>query len=153
MVTPTTPPSLSVGPVQSAPAHPFVIPAEFVPDRRGALVVLSSSTRDGDWIVPRLFRVVACLGHMELDLTNARLGPGESHIEIRCILGNVEIRVPPEIRVEAEGYPFGGSFELSRSRPSAQSPDAPLLRITASVLMGAVTIKVVDPHAPPGSKR
>lgn len=130
-----------------------MIPAEFVPDRRGALVVLSSSNRNGDWILPRLFRVVTCLGHMELDLTNARLGPGESHIEIRCILGNVAITVPPEIRVVAEGHPFAGTFELSRSNPNAQSADAPVLRITASVLMGAVTINVVDPNMPGGSKR
>src|SRR5918999_691963 len=60
-----------------------VIPAEFVPDRRGAVACLSSTNRDGDWVLPRLFRVVAFMGNVELDLTNVRLGPGESHIEIR----------------------------------------------------------------------
>ena len=128
------------------PAHPFVIPAEFVPERRGAVVFLSSSSRNGDWILPRLFRVVACLGNIELDLTTAKLAPGESHIEIRCFFGNVEITVPPEIRVEAEGHPFVGTFDYTRSAPNSQRPDAPLLRITGSVFMGAVTINVVDPH-------
>ena len=139
---PTTPPTPPVRVNQ--PAHPFVIPAEFVPERRGAVVFLSSSNRNGDWILPRLFRVVACLGNIELDLTTAKLGPGESHIEIRCVFGNVEIIVPPEIRVDAEGHAFMGTFEHTRSAPSTQWSDAPLLRITGSVLMGAVTIKVAD---------
>ena len=140
---PTTP---SIPPVPvDQPTHPFVIPAEFVPERRGAVVFLSSSTRNGDWILPRLFRVVACLGNIELDLTSAKLAPGESHIEIRCFFGNVEITVPPEIRVEAEGHPFMGSFDFTRAA-SVQRPDAPLLRITGSAVMGAVTIKVAGPH-------
>jgi hypothetical protein len=122
-----------------------VLPAEFVPARRGAVVFLSSTNRGGDWILPRLFRVVAFMGNMEIDLTSARLAPGESHIEIRCFFGNIEITVPPEIRVEAEGHPFVGTFELARAGPLTYGPDAPVLRISGSVFMGAVTIKVVDP--------
>jgi Cell wall-active antibiotics response 4TMS YvqF len=133
-------------PVRVAP--PVVIPAELVPERRGAVAFLSTTNREGDWILPRLFRVVAFMGNMELDLTSVRIGPGESHIEIRCIFGNVEITVPPDIRVEVDGHPFIGSFELSRSAASAASPDTPLLRITGSAVMGAVTISVVDPNAP-----
>ena len=150
---PTTPPLHPVLAGQSAPAHPFVIPAEFVPERRGAVVFLSSSNRDGDWILPRLFRVVACMGNMELDLTSAKLAPGESHIEIRCFFGNIEITVPSAIRLDVEGHPFLGSFEQSRTAPTGHSPDAPFLRISGSVFMGAVTIKVVDPNAPAKSKR
>lgn len=150
---PTTPSSLPVSAGQSVPIHPFVIPAEFVPERRGAVVFFSSTNRDGDWILPRLFRVVACMGNVELDLTSAKLAPGESHIEIRCFFGNVEITVPSEIRLEVEGHPFMGSFEQSRSAPTTLSPDAPRLRISGSVFMGAVTIKVVDPNAPSNAKR
>jgi hypothetical protein len=150
---PTTPPSSPVRAGQSVPAHPFVIPAEFVPERRGAVVFLSTSNREGDWILPRLFRVVACMGNIELDLTSAKLAPGESHIEIRCFFGNVEITVPSEIRLEVDGHPFMGSFELSRSAPTTQSPDAPRLHISGSVFMGAVSIKVVDPNAPAKSRR
>ena len=138
---------------QSPSVHPFVIPAEFVPERRGAVVFLSTSNRDGDWILPRLFRVVACLGNMELDLTSAKLAPGESHIEIRCFLGNVEITVPCDVRLEVEGHPFLGSFDMSRSASTTQSPDAPRLRITGAVFMGAVSIKVVDPNAPGKANR
>lgn len=152
-MTPTTPPSTPARAGQSGPVHPFVIPSEFVPERRGAVVFFSSSNRNGDWILPRLFRVVACMGNMELDLTSAKLAPGDSHIEIRCFFGNVEITVPSEIRLDVEGHPFVGSFEMSRSVPANYSPDAPRLLISGSVFMGAVTIKVVDPNAPGKSKR
>jgi hypothetical protein len=88
------------------------------------------------------------MGNVELDLTSVRIGPGESHIEVRCIFGNVEITVPPDIRVEVDGQPFVGVFEVTRSAPSTTAPDAPLLRISGSVALGAVTINVIDPNAP-----
>ena len=141
---PTTPSSPSAP--LDRPTHPHVIPAEFVPDRRGAVAFLSSNNRDGDWILPRLFRVAAFMGNIEIDLTRAKLAPGESQIEIRCLFGNVEITVPSAIRLEAEGHPFMGTFEQTHSSPSTHAADAPLLRITGSVVMGAVTIKVVDGH-------
>ena len=101
-----------------------MIAEALVPGRRGAVAFLSSTNRDGDWILPRSFRVVAFMGNVELDLTNVRLGSGESHIEIRCIFGNVEITVPPGIRIEVEGDPFIGTFEVTRSAPSTTAPDA-----------------------------
>ena len=109
---------------------------------------MSSTNRDGDWILPRSFRVVSFMGNVELDLTNVRLGAGESNIEIRCVFGNVEITVPPGIRIEVEGQAFIGTFEVTRSAPSTTVPEAPLLHVTGSSHFGAVTVNVVDPNAP-----
>jgi hypothetical protein len=125
-----------------------VIAEELVPERRGAVAFMSSTNRDGDWILPRSFRVVSFMGNVELDLTNVRLGAGESHIEVRCLFGNVEITVPPGIRLEVEGQPFIGTFEVTRAAPSTTAPEAPLLRVTGSSHFGAVTVNVVDPNAP-----
>ncbi|HZO17466.1 MAG TPA: LiaF domain-containing protein [Gemmatimonadaceae bacterium] len=142
-MTQTTPPAL---PARVAP--PVVIPPELVPDRRGAVAFLSSINRRGDWILPREFRIVSFMGNVELDLTSVRIGPGESRIEIRCVWGNVEITVPPDIRVEIDGRPVMGTFEIERSVKVTPPPDAPLVRITGSAVMGAVTINIVDPNAP-----
>jgi len=139
----------SVSPlVPASERSPVVIAEDLVPERRGAVAFLSSMNRDGDWVLPRAFRVVAFMGNVELDLTNVRLGAGESHIEVRCIFGNVEITVPPGIRIQVEGDPLLGVFEVSRSAPSTTAPEAPLLRITGSSHFGVVTVKVVDPNAP-----
>ena len=88
------------------------------------------------------------MGNVELDLSNVRLGAGESHIEVRCIFGNVEITVPPGIRLEVEGHPLVGTFEVTRSAQSTSAAEAPLLRVTGSAHLGAVTVNVVDPNAP-----
>ena len=128
-------------------AHP-TIEAHLVPERRGAVAILSHLRRDADWILPRLFRVVAFWGNAEIDLTRALLAPGTSTIEIRCIMGSVEIIVPPDVRVESEVDAVLGSAEVQRQIASTTSPDAPTVRITGSAFLGSVEIKVVDPNAP-----
>ena len=121
---------------------------DLVPDRRGAVAVLSHLRRDGDWILPRLFRVVSFWGNAEIDLTQALLAPGTSQIEIRCIMASVEIIVPPDVRVESEVDAVMGSAEVRRQVASTTAPDAPCVRITGSAFMGSIEVKVVDPNAP-----
>jgi hypothetical protein len=125
-----------------------VIPPELVPERRGTVSVLSSYERDGDWILPRNFRAVALLGSVELDLTQARVGPGTSSIELVAALGSVTIIVPPDLRVECDGEPILGSFEYKLEAAPTSAPDAPLLRITGTAVLGSIEIRVVDPNAP-----
>jgi hypothetical protein len=128
--------------------HPAIIPATQVPDRRGAVAIMTGVTRDGDWILPRLFRVVAFWGGVDIDLTTARMGPGTSEIEVVCIMAGVDILVPPDIRVECDGDGIMGSFEIERQARSTLSPEAPLVRISGTAFWGAVTVKVIDPNAP-----
>jgi hypothetical protein len=137
-------------PPVAAPARvrPTVVAPELVPERRGSVSFLSNVTRSGDWELPRLFRAAAFLGNIELDLTRARVGPGTSHIEIASFFGNVTVIVPPELRIECEVDPFGGSCEVKRSTQGTTSPDAPLVRITGTVVLASVEVKVVDPNAP-----
>ena len=139
-------------PTSSPPAVPLAshptVAANMVPERRGAMAILSHTRRDADWIVPRLFRVFAFWGNAELDLTHALLGPGTSTIEIRCIMANVEIRVPPDLRVESEVEAMLGSAEVQRRATSTTSPDAPTVRITGSTFLGSIEIKVIDPNEP-----
>jgi hypothetical protein len=134
--------------VQSSTNHHPTLEAHLVPERRGAVAILSNMRRDADWILPRLFRVFAFWGNAELDLTRALLAPGTSEIEIRCIMASVEIIVPPDLRVESEVDALLGSAEVQRQIASTTSPDAPTVRITGSAFMGSIEIKVIDPNAP-----
>jgi hypothetical protein len=129
-------------------AHPVVVSAELIPQHRGAVSFLSHVKRGGDWILPRVFRAVAVMGNVELDLSCVRIGAGTSQIEILAVMGSVTILVPPDLRVECEGDPLVGSFEVKREIASASSPDAPLVRITGTAFMSSVEVKVVDPNAP-----
>ena len=124
-----------------------------VPERSGAVAFFSSVERGGEWALPRHFRVAALLGSMELDLTRARIAPGTSHIEIRSVLGSVEIVVPHDVRVECEVEPTIGSVEVQRKAKSTTAADAPLVRITGTAVLGSVEVRVVDPDAPGPLKR
>lgn len=108
---------------------------------------ISHSARAGDWILPRRFRAIAFMGEVDLDLTYARIGPGTSHIEVKSIMGSVTVIVPPDIRVECEGDSIIASFDIDRAEV-APPPDAPLVVITGTAILGSVHVKVVDPNAP-----
>jgi hypothetical protein len=83
------------------------------------------------------------MGNIELDLTNARLGPGESEIEIKCVFANVEITVPPDVRVLCDGDGIAGAFEVKTIGKVPPLPvDAPTLRITGTAYLGNVEVTV-----------
>ena len=62
----------------------------------------------------------------------------------------VKIIVPHNLRVECAGTPLLGEFTLKHVSKATPHPDAPLIRISGSALMGSVVVKVVDPNAPKG---
>lgn len=94
------------------------------------------------------------MGNTELDLTWARMGRGISEMEIRCILGNVEVRVPPDIRVECDGDGIAGTFEVQVIGQIFPPPaDAPTLRISGSAYLGAVTVKIMGQLGPSWTER
>jgi hypothetical protein len=142
MSTPT-----SLPPATTPSRHPTIAP-EHVPERRGSVTILSHTRRDADFILPRLFRIFTFWGNVEIDLTQALVGPGTSIIEIKCIMASVQILVPHDLRVENDVEALLASAEVRREAATAAPPDAPLVRVTGSTLLGSVEIKVIDPDAP-----
>lgn len=130
------------------PVRALTVPPELVPERAGAVAFLGSQSRNGDWLLPRLFRAVSVFGNVELDLTRARAGPGTSRIEVMVVFGNVEITVPPGIRVECDGSGIFNNFEVNTKGQAPLPPDAPLISIGGSAFFANVEVKVVDPDAP-----
>jgi hypothetical protein len=126
----------------------FIIPSEMVPPTAGVVGFLGSQSRGGDWLLPRLFRAVCALGNVKIDLTRARVGAGTSVIDARSFLGNIEILVPPHLRVECRGSGVLGNFEHSGSSVAVPPADAPLIIIDGTAFFGNVEVKVVDPDAP-----
>ncbi len=148
MKSPLPPGSVPAAPVMPYPSGPVLVPSESVPDRQGVMACLSNATRNGHWLLPRLFRALAIMGEVKLDLRNVHLGAGTSEIQVRAILGNIEITVPHNLRVECDGTPFLGEFSVKHRSKSAPSPDAPIIRITGGAFMASVKVRVIDPQAP-----
>jgi hypothetical protein len=124
-----------------------IVVSNAVPERHGVFAFLSNIDRKGRWTLPRSFRTLAVLGNVELDLTGVELGT-YTEIEIRCFLGNVDVKVPPGIRLEVDGDATLGNFEVNRRLPSTDAPDAPVVHIKAGVILGNIDVSVVDPDAP-----
>lgn len=122
--------SMSVGPA--------LVPSSEVPARGGMFAVMGGHERTGSWIVPRQLKVVVVMGGAEIDLREARFGPGVTEIEIFVLMGGVNIIVPPGVRVESLGAAFMGGFELKAGDATALSPSNPILRLGGLAIMGGV---------------
>jgi hypothetical protein len=125
----------------SLPVRPdrhVVVPSTEVRERAGILAVLSSQERRGSWDVPRYLRIACVMGSTELDLREARIAEGESVIEVFCLLGSVELLVPPGVFVEVDGDALGGEFSNATDPTIQPPPGAPRIRVTGSACLGSV---------------
>jgi hypothetical protein len=117
---------------------PALVPSSEVPPRGGVFAVMGGAERSGSWIIPRQLKVVVVMGAAELDLREARFGPGITEIEVFVIMGAVEIIVPPGVRVEGIGAAFMGGFESQAGDATALSPAHPVIRLSGLAVMGGV---------------
>ena len=128
----------------TAPAVPSrtMVPPSMV--RASGLVVsiMGGSQRTGQWSVPRTLNVIALMGGSQLDLREARLPAGVVEVRILAVMGGVQILVPPNLAVEANGAAVMGGFAHVERAPAAPDPGAPLLRVTGLALMGGVHIEM-----------
>ena len=105
-----------------------------------ALAVMSGAVRKGAWEPPESLRVIALMGGVELDYTEADVLEGESEIWVFALMGGAKIVVPSDVDVEVSGVGFMGGFSHVSHRSGV--PDAPLLRIKGLAIMGGVEVKV-----------
>ena len=112
--------------------------------REGLLVRWTHLSRDGEWVVPPRFRAAAFMGGMTLDLTRARLAAPAAHIELLAMAGVVTVRVPARFRLDCDAdWVVGGAAALAAAARLAE-PGAPVLRITGTVIVGAIRVEIVD---------
>lgn len=86
--------------------------------------------------VPRDLRLRARLGYVELDLTGASFAPGLTVIDVRALMGYVQIRFPPGVRVESEGRALIGFFSLKGARPPDAGDATSVVRVTGRAMLG-----------------
>lgn len=79
-------------------------------------------------------------GGVELDLRNAQLAPEGALLDLRVVMGGVDLRVPDTWQVIMEVTPFlGGADDVTRSTQGATG--APRLRVIGTVTLGGVTVR------------
>jgi hypothetical protein len=115
--------------------------AEPAGDVSHIVAVLSGASRKGTWHVPPAMNVVTVLGGVELDFRDAILPGGDITISTTCVLGGVEITVPPEMQVIDSGVAILGGREITGASEESIQPGSPVLRITGFCLLGGVEVK------------
>ena len=110
--------------------------------------LMSGAVRRGAWAVPRKIHAIAIMGGIEIDLRETPLPPGVTEIEVFALMGGVEVRVPPGVRLESDGFAIMGGFEDHVHQPDSPAPNAPVVRVTGVAIMGGVESKVEPPDVP-----
>ncbi|MDQ2877304.1 MAG: DUF1707 domain-containing protein [Actinomycetota bacterium] len=126
-------------------------PARPAGDVSHIVAILSGATRKGPWTAPSAMNVVSLLGGVELDFREATLAAGEITISAACILGGLEITVPPEMLVIDNGIAILGGREIAGDSDESVRPGAPVLRISGFCFLGGVEVKRKARKAPRGT--
>ena len=136
--------------VADLPALALGAPVTVTPDgyaptpklKERLVAIMSGVVRRGLWKIPRRLRVVAIMGSVELDLRQAELPPGVTEITAFVLMGGLEIRVAPGVRLETDGVAIMGGFEDRVHDPGIAPADAPVVRVTGIAIMGGVEAQV-----------
>lgn len=133
-------------PVAAQPLMPGSRPVGPATDRIGgiggpahSIAVMSGVHRKGAWVVPEHHGVVAVMGGVKLDLTEARFAAAETTIQVFTFWGGVEIRVPAEVIVHVQGHGFMGAFDDKTTHTAP--PGSPVVHITGLAVMAGVEVK------------
>ena len=94
----------------------------------------SSEAFDGAYLT-------AFLGHVTLDLRQARPASGGAAVTATSTLGGIDVLVPHGWRIELSGTPILGAIHDKTDRSEPPGLDAPLLRVDALAILGDVDIK------------
>lgn len=124
------------------------------------LTVFGSNVRSGYWEPAERLEVLSMFGGVKLDFTDANLYSGLTIVNCLAVFGGIDIIVPAELEVDANGTGLFGGFDLRalkkrkrgifsrrRSEPDSDleyDPDdePPLLRIRGFALFGGVSVRV-----------
>lgn len=130
-----------------------VVDAE--PTSRSAVVVMSGASREGPWVVPKRFTAASVMGHVEIDLREARFTAQHTTIQAHTLMGSVEVVVPDDVVLRVEGMGVMGAYWTEGEVPEKTAPEAPVVTVTGVSLMGAAwgTYRLREHQKPPKKKR
>ena len=113
------------------------------PPRRGSRMtaIFSGVSRKGVWHPEPVMSVLAVFGGAELDFRDAVLPSREIVLDATVVLGGLEIIVPPEMLVVDNGTAILGGREIAGNVAETAGPDAPVLRIEGTCVLGGVEVQ------------
>jgi hypothetical protein len=108
-----------------------------------AFSIMGGFGRKGNWVMPRNFTAITCMGGGAIDLREASFAEPNVTIRAFALMGGIEILVPEDVEVVLHGVPImGGVDGPAGSNPP---PGAPRVTIVAVAVMGGIDVKVKPP--------
>lgn len=101
--------------------------------------IMSAFRKVGEWTPSRVTVMTAVMSEVRLDLRDATFVDGEIEFDVRAIMADVQILVPPGVHVECDGSAFMGEFS-ARYADSRVDPNAPRVIVRGSAVMAKVSV-------------
>jgi hypothetical protein len=108
------------------------------------VAVFGGCERKGRWLVEPRTNVSVLCGGVELDLREAVLSQHEVTIQVAVIMGGVDITVPHGVRVINNTSAILGGADM-HGTDQVTDPNAPIVRLTGTCMLGGVDIKAKGP--------
>ena len=108
------------------------------------MVLLSGVERTGLWRVAETSSLLVVLGSCKLDLRRATIAASLTTIQVRVVLGKLEVIVPHGVEVELEASSVLSSKTLRVTGPSPVG-EPPRIIITGVVVGGSLTVRDSPP--------
>jgi hypothetical protein len=98
--------------------------------------LFSGQERKLTGVLPRRMWLNARLGYVELDLTRATFQPGVTEIDVRALMGYLQIRFPADVQVESDGNALFGFFTLKGGGCAEAAGSERVVRLTGRAILG-----------------
>lgn len=106
--------------------------------------VMGGSKRGGAWRVPSELRVITVMGGSEVDFSSAQFSGRDVRVQLACIMGGVDIKIPEGVSVYSKVVSIMGGVETKGY--ADPNDDGPRIIIEGVVIMGAVDVTVKRPR-------
>lgn len=113
--------------------------AREIDDEGSIRSVFGSVKRSGAWSVPRRLKVRSVFASGRLDLRHARLPPEGALIEVNLVFADLEILVPPGMRVTVEAEAI--LAEVGDAEMHEIDPTIPPLRVIGRAVVANLVVK------------
>lgn len=107
-------------------------------DEERIVCVLSSEERSGRWVVPRKLVIINVLGSVKLDFSDAVFTHQDVIIEVKDVLGSLDVLVTGDINVTTKLSGFLSSTE--NTAPSMGGRQAPQIVIKGLSILSSVEV-------------
>jgi Domain of unknown function (DUF1707)/Cell wall-active antibiotics response 4TMS YvqF len=115
------------------PAPLPAIQADVAPVR-----ALGDVKRSGAWVVPAQSRYRSWMGHIKLDLREARISGPEVHIHAWALFGTIDLLVPEGVEVDVQAHAKLGQL---KQETGIATPGAPRIVLTGGTVFGEVKVR------------